>query len=305
MTAWLFRLAEKLACLLPEKAVPPMGALAGWLYGSVIRYHRKDALQAIAQCLPEIPAPERSNLVRTMYGHLGRNLIESLRLARIDDDYLARQVEWSGREHLDKVLEQGRGVLALTGHYGNWEMLAAVLPRIGYPMSIVVKEFRQPGLNRAIIESRQRFGIEVIERRNALRPCMRALASNRVLGFMLDQNMIRREGVYVDFFERLTCTSHGLAQMAALSQVPVIPISGYRGEDGRHHVRFHPAVDPPPDRKAATLRRFTQGYTRILEGFIRAHPEQWIWIHRRWRTRIISGEKDALGWDGTGDHPAA
>jgi KDO2-lipid IV(A) lauroyltransferase len=110
---------------------------------------------------------------------------------------------------------------------------------------------------------------------------------------MLDQNMTRTEGVFVDFFGRPACTTPGLAYLAAQSQAPVVPIFLLRNPDHRHTFRVLPVIDPPPDRQPDTMREYTQRYTAVLEGVIREHPDQWIWIHRRWRTQPASGSDRA------------
>lgn len=270
-----------------------LGRWLGWVYGSVIRYHRRDAFDALARSLPEIPRDERAAIVDRMYANLGMNLVELLRLGSAPDEYLRDFLSVEGEEHVRAALAQGKGVIALTGHIGNWDLLCTLSPRFGYPLTIITKEIKPPELNEYWMETRRRFGLKFVPAHNSYRKCLSALKKNELVGFILDQNMIRTEGVFVDFFGRPACTTPGLAYMAAQSGAPVLPVFAVREADGHHRIRILPALESPPDREPETIRRFTQLYTRVIEQAVQEHPDQWIWIHRRWRTVQMPGQESA------------
>jgi KDO2-lipid IV(A) lauroyltransferase len=189
---------------------------------------------------------------------------------------------------VDAILAHGKGVLILSGHVGNWELFGFKARRMGYPVHVIVKEIKGRAVDDMTVRLRERFDIGLIPRQNSYRSCVRALRDNAMIAFMLDQNMIRDEGVFVDFFDRPACTSAGLAHLSALSGIPVVPVFCFREADGSHRFRAYPAIDPPAGRDEETIREATQAYTRRIEDAIREHPDQWIWIHRRWRTRPLA-----------------
>lgn len=273
--------------------LPRAGALAlgrgfGFLFGRVLRYHRRDALDALARAFPERTPEERRRLADAMYRHLGLSGAELLWItpARMPE-FMATRFAWDGREHFDRAKAAGRGGLVLTGHIGNWELLCRATSAAGFPMSAVIKPFRSRAMTAYVDWLRKAYGVGALPRTGAYRDILRALRANQLVGFVLDQNMTRAEGVFVDFFGRPACTTTGLAHLAANTGVPVIPVFIERVGEDRHVAHILPPLDPPPDREPETLRAATRQYTRIIEDYIRAHPEQWIWIHRRWRTQPV------------------
>ena len=129
---------------------------------------------------------------------------------------------------------------------------------------------------------------------NAARACLKALRANGLVGFMLDQSRPRDQGVFVTFFGQPASTSPGLAVLSSQAKAPVIPAFIQRRSDGGHLIRVLPAIDPPSDREPATVLRYTQIYTAILEREIRAQPDQWIWLHRRWKIAPLPGDPVAV-----------
>lgn len=260
------------------------GRRAGGLLEHLIRYHRRDAFDALRRAFPGEPETRIRRIVRDMYEHLGMTLAESLRLLDEPIGQIKARIEWRGIEILERERASGRGVCLLTAHAGNWELACAVLPLFGLPVTIVAKPIRGRALAEYVRGVRTRFGLQVLPSRNSYRDCLRALRRNDLLGFVLDQNMTRYEGVFVDFFGRPACTTPGLAHIAARSGARIVPAFAERREDGRHVIHVHPPLDPPPDTEPETLRAATQEYTKRIEDHVRAFPDQWIWIHRRWRT---------------------
>ena len=276
--AWFF-------AALPESIALAVGRGLGWIYGNVIRYHRKDAIMAVERGFPDLSSAEVHQLVQRMYGNLGMNIVDMFRLSRLTDVALDEKFELFGGEYIDKALEANKGALMLNAHLGSWEMLAALSPRLGYPLSVVAKDLKGPGVNDYFNSLRSQFGVKVIPAKNAARSCLRALRNNELIGFMLDQNMIDKEGVFVDFFGKPACTTPGLAILSMQSEAPVLPIFIHRTGRGLHQINVYPPVPPPVSREKEDIRAATQEYTRIIEEEIRKYPDQWIWLHRRWRTQ--------------------
>ena len=277
-----------------------LGRGLGWVFGSVVRYRRRDAVEALARGFPDKTPREIRGIVRSMYAHLGTCFVEFCRLGRRLDEYVEDLIEWDGEERVRDAMGEGKGLLVLTGHVGNWELLGAFSRRMGHPMTVIVKRIKNAAVNDFWFAERGQFGPKYVPSRNAYRPCLAALKRNEIVGFILDQNMRRSAGIFVDFFGRPACTSPGLAYLSHQSGAAVIPVFLVRQQGGRHRVYVGPAIEPPPDRTPETIRAYTQRYTRVIENAIREHPEQWIWVHRRWRT---PPEGDASTSPATGEEP--
>ncbi len=285
MIAQVLKFISWLFSLLPLRAALAVGSGLGWFFGSVIRYHRRDAMEALAISLPNTNEAERRGIIRRMYRNLGMNVVETVRLPYVSDAYLRDNIVWESEQGVRDVLAAGKGLLVLSGHIGNFDILCTIAPRFNYPTTIITKRIKNKGLNDYWMATRARFGLKFVPAHNSYRLCLTALRKNEIIGFILDQNMIRDEGVFVDFFGRPACTTPGLAFMSAQSGAAVVPVFMIRQPNGRHLVKTLPPIPPPPDRKPETIQDYTQRYTKVIEDVVREYPDQWIWIHRRWRTR--------------------
>lgn len=225
---------------------------------------------------------ELRRLGRRSFQHVGMNLIEACRYYLRPTDVMLSRVRLEGDEHLRTAVAQGRGVLILTAHYGNWELLAAAHGLSGLPLSIVIRPLDHPLLDELAARFRRRSGAELIIKRQAVREVLQALRRQRMVGILLDQNATREEGVFVPFFGVLASTSKGLAVLALRTGAPVVPVVLRRDPDGRHCMDVGAPIPPPPDRDVAT---YTARFNQVLEATIRRAPEQWLWMHARWRTR--------------------
>lgn len=289
--AWLF-------AALPPKACMAVGRFFGFLFGRVIRYHRRDAFEALERSLPQTSKEERRGIVNRMYRNLGTNVVESLRLAGGKSDQVDEHLTVSGVEHVQEALKQEKGGLVLTAHFGNWDLLSVLTTKLGYPLTIISKDVKNEALNDFWMGMRRDFDLKIVPAHNSYRACRAALKRNGLVGFILDQNMIDKEGIFVDFFAKPACTTPGLAFMSAQSKAPVIPVFIRRVDGWQHAVEVLPPIDAPPDREEETIHAYTQRYTKIIEDEVRRHPDQWIWIHRRWRTQprpFKRGQNDAGG----------
>ena len=215
--------------------------------------------------------------------------MEILRLPCWSNDKLKNDIcIYHDIENIQNATAKGKGVLVLAAHMGNWEIGLSSASANGVDTHAVTKEIK--GTTGQYVADRMRndHGVHTIPRRNSIRDILRVLKKGGALGFVLDQNMTSDEGIFVEFFNRPACTMPGLAVIAQRSGAPVVPVQFYRDDDGiHHHVRFHPEVEweEVSDDRDENVCHNTQRYTKILEDLIREHPEQWLWMHRRWRTQ--------------------
>ena len=225
-----------------------------------------------------------------MYRHLGMNVVETFRLAKVSDAYLRDFIDWEGETHASEILKAGKGMLVLSAHMGHWDLLCSVAPRFNYPTTVITKRIKNEALNRYWMKARERFGLKFAPAHNSYRQCLSALKKNEIVAFVLDQNMTRDEGIFVDFLGKPACTTPGLAYLSAQSGAAVLPVFVLRRPGGRHLIKALPPIPPPPDRKPETIREYTQRYTQIIADMVRQHPDQWIWIHRRWKTVPLAAD---------------
>ncbi len=291
MIVGLLRFFSWLFAAMPMRAALATGRGLGRFFGAVVPRNRTRAMENLTRCFPDKSRPECSAIMWRMFANLGMNTVEMLRwLGGRDEEMKSRMVIENEAEGA-RVLAGGRGAVALTAHVGNWDLMGMWAASL-FPLTIISKEIKNESLNRFWMEKRKSAKVKIVPAHNSYRQCLRVLKDNECLGFILDQNMIRREGIFVDFFGRPACTTPGLALLAAHAQSPVVPVFMIREADGRHRMKILPALPPPPDRKPESLAAATQQYTKIIEDVIRAFPDQWIWMHRRWRTQPLPVENE-------------
>ena len=264
--------------------------LLGGFFGCLLRlfgFRKRIVDLQLAAALPDQTDAERCGLRNRIYRHFGRLLVEILSFPRIKPASLAKHVEWHGLENIDTALAKGKGVCLLTGHLGCWEVPGIALAAKGYNFRAIGKEMKSKAGETFRVMLRDENGVATIPRRGSIRDILRGLKGNGIIAFVLDQNMTSDEGEFVEFFGHQACTMTNLAVIAQRTGAAVIPGYTWRDEKGCHHCIVLPEVDLVPvdgDSHAAILEN-TQRFSRILEDMIREHPEQWLWIHKRWRTR--------------------
>jgi len=240
---------------------------------------RRRTLDHLALALPGLDAAARRRIGRASFAHFGAMLAECLWLGGRDGAEVLRRVAFEGWPELERGRAAGRPLVVLTGHCGNWELLAAALNQRGLGMAVVARELDDPGLQSSLLGLRARFGTRTIVRGapGAARELLRTLRAGGALGMLIDQDT-KVEGVWVDFFGRPAWTPVGAADIARRLGAAVVPVFIERREDGSHLARVEPALDLPADPVAAT-----QAMTAAIEAQVRRVPEQWVWMHRRWR----------------------
>jgi len=197
-----------------------------------------------------------------------------------------RSVTVDGIENLEAVMRAHRRALVLTAHLGNWELLSVAHRLARYPLTIVTRPLDSRGLNALAARLRERAGVEMVDKRDAVRPVLRALAAGRLVGILLDQNTARHEGVFVPFFGHLASTSKSVAVLALRTGTPVLPIFTLREEGGCHRVIVGNVVPTPSGLASAEgIVEMTRRCTLVIEEAVRMRPDQWLWMHARWRTR--------------------
>lgn len=285
VTVLFIRSIAALIRLFPYSALARIGAGLGCFLGRVVRHRRRLVLDTLARCLPERTPDERARIADRMYRHLATLALECLYFSGSHADKFADHLDIIGREHIEAIRARGGGALALMGHIGNWELMGLAAATLWKPVNVVVKTMGDKSVNNYWRASREKMGLHLLPSADAARDCLKALRRKEAVALILDQNMRRHRGIFVDFFGQPANTTPGLAVLSAISRTPVLPIYMIRKATGRHEFHALPPIEPPPDRSEESIRAATQQYTTTLQDIIRAHPEQWTWLHKRWRTK--------------------
>ncbi|MEM7479956.1 MAG: lysophospholipid acyltransferase family protein [Acidobacteriota bacterium] len=274
---------------LPWSVAQRIGRGIGSLTWHLGRRDRRRALEHLAIAYPEQSEDERIALARACFRHHGTTLAELLHLRHRNWRQLASHIVCEGWEHIAEARRRGQSVLIVSGHCGNWEMLAALTngrgrdlpPDQQLALSVIARSWNEPNLNRIMVDLRRRFGSETIERGqpDSARRLLGVLRRGDALALLIDQDT-DVDGVWVPFFGRLAFTPSAAAKLGRRPKVAVIPTFSERLADGRHRVTFRPPVDLPQDEREGTAR-----LTAEIERQVRKCPEQWVWMHRRWRRR--------------------
>ncbi len=242
-------------------------------------------------------------LYRRMFRHFGRMVFEVPHILRMTGRNQERYVRFENEHHLLDALAMGRGVLILTGHFGNWELFSAAFTLRYNGGGIVVRPVDSPAVNRLLEDLRGRFGAEIIPKQKGMRRILGALRQGKAVGILLDQNVDWYEGAFVPFLGRRACTNKGLALLALRTGAPVIPAFPVRRPDGGYVAAFEPPLGLSiSGDKRRDAEDNTALFTSVIERYVRAHPDHWFWFHRRWKTlpycRIPRSHGGAPGPDG-------
>lgn len=239
---------------------------------------RQVAVRNLALAMPgEAPGP----IVDGVFRSIARLLVSFARFPSIRRDNAAQWIRCEGFEHYERAKREGRGVLFATAHFGNWELSAYAHALLAEPMNVVVRPLDNPLIDRLVERRRSLSGNRLIFKKDYARAILKALAANEAVGVLIDQNASADTGVFVDFFGVPACAGVGFAKLAARSGAAVIPGFAIWSEtEQRYVLRFYPPVQMTGD-----AARDTQALQAQLESVIREYPDQWLWIHRRWKTR--------------------
>jgi Kdo2-lipid IVA lauroyltransferase/acyltransferase len=273
------------------RSLSPDGARAfgralGGLAHRLDRRHREVALRNMALALPEIPEAERRLRVRACFRHFGAALCDAISSTRYGARDLCHRCSLVGWENLEEAERRGKGTFILSAHLGFWELVPPMIGLTRGRMDTVFRPADNPWLDREVRALRERCGNAVIPKRGAARKMLEVLRSGGRVGILIDQRVQEKEGIQVPFFGRPALTSPVLARLSLRTGAAVVPITCYPEPRGRYRIVVRPAILPPEgedgDEAVAAL---TRRYLEVAEEDIRAHPEMWLWMHRRWDER--------------------
>jgi KDO2-lipid IV(A) lauroyltransferase len=288
---------------IPFSVAQFIGKMAGTLAFMVPMSRKKVALENILCSFDGMMTrTEARKLLRKVYLHFGQMFLEVPHAMRLSPQNIHKYVVFDSEQNLRDALAKGKGVLALTGHFGNWELMAAAVAMHFGNSSVVARPLDFKPADQLMIDLRSRYGSEIIPARRGMRHLIRAARRNKIIGILLDQNVDWYDGTFVDFLGRPACVNKGLALLALKTGAPVIPFFSVRDKSGRYRIIIgkEVALIRTGD-KTRDIEDNTALFTSIIESYVRKYPHHWFWFHKRWKTRNCCEIQN--GMQETGDTP--
>lgn len=289
MGSLIIGLLSRLFCALPLGWGMAVGTALGWLWYHVLPVRRALAHRQVQDALgPGVTRARRRHIVRASFVNLTQMAIEGLRNPVLNAALSRRTVERVDFHILDALLARGRGVIAVSAHMGNFELLGTSQTVRGYAINAIFKDIGAKSVAQFWRRSRQRSGLGQIPPRNARGLIAEALGRNEVVAFLIDQHLAPYRSIVCTFFGMPAATTPAPVRFALQTGAPIMPLFIARtGRWGKHVVRVMPefVLEFPYGDEAANLGHNTQRLNDLVEGWIRAYPEQWLWAHRRWKVR--------------------
>lgn len=277
-----------------------------WLIGRVIGRltyifdirHRRVGTRNLRRVYPDLTSREIRSRLRAVYDHLGKVMVEMIRAPRMfdrigrsivgreDGTSVSRYLTLVNFNKVEEACRNGRGVIFVTAHLGNWELTGAAMALLGLPLHSVARTMDNPLLDRYITRLREVRGQSILKKHGSIREALSLLKSGHRLGIIVDQNA-PVDNVFVDFLGEKAAVTRGVASLAVKADSVVFPGFSYRANNSPHHVVVagNPIEAPEEGDREEKIRWITQQYTKVIEGWIRKYPDQWLWIHNRWKTR--------------------
>jgi KDO2-lipid IV(A) lauroyltransferase len=274
--------------LLPEKFSLWVGRQMGKGMYYLDFGHRKVAIQNLHLAFGrEKPEEEIRSIAKKNFQNLGMSAIEFFRIPKMDVETFKKKVKIEGMEEVQKILKNGKGILLLLSHLGNWELMGLMSKVLGDPIAVIARPIKKnKWVNDMVAEVRKEAGLEVIPTEKASQKVIRALSENRLVGILIDQRAKKSEGVWVDFFGKKAPSTPALAVLAMRTGTPVLPVFMIRNGYRKHRLLIKEPlqlVDTGNIKKDVETN--TQLMNHALESIVRQYPDQWFWVHRRWERK--------------------
>jgi KDO2-lipid IV(A) lauroyltransferase len=272
---------------LPRNAARRAGAALGFLAWCVLPNLRRTGLRNLELAFPQMPPEERLRLLRRVYRHLGWQLGEFCQMPRYTRENTRDLIRYEGLDHYLAASQRGKGVLIVTGHLGAWELSSFWHSLMGHPMTMVIRRLDNPRVDKLVNDIRCLHGNRVVHKDDFARGLLQAMRRGDTVGILMDTNMTPPQGVFVPFFGVPACTASGLARVALRTGAAVLPgFLVWEPAEDKYVLHFDeqiPLIATGDDEHDVLAN--TAQFTAAIEVFIRRYPDQWLWVHRRWKTR--------------------
>ncbi|MCG3172788.1 MAG: Lipid A biosynthesis lauroyltransferase [Myxococcota bacterium] len=284
----LLELTARVLALLPWSSAEKIGEIIGWAWFYLVPIRRGLVKRQLREAFGENLDSEQTNAIaRECIRNTARSAFTMLKLSTMDRGQITDLVATEGLEHYENARALGRGVLVLTLHIGHWDLFCCAQAARGSPLTIVTRRLKSAAVDRFWMETRARFGLRLVSRGGqAARELTAALKRNEAVGYILDQHAPGRDGVITPFFGRPAATSSGLARLAWMTGAPVLPAYCLYEAPGRYRAVVMPALQLVESQdRARFVAANTALFAQVIESIVRQHPDQWLWLHRRWKVK--------------------
>jgi KDO2-lipid IV(A) lauroyltransferase len=259
-----------------------LGALSYWLWPRL----RRVGMFNLQLAFPDWSERQRRRTIYRLFQNFGRMLADYSHFPHWNRDNIERLIIYDGFENYARAQSQGRGLLFLTAHFGNWELGSFAHGIYGYPCQFVVRELDNPLIDQLVNRYRCRSGGKSIDKSGFARGVLRAFAAGQAVGVLIDQNMVLNEGAFVDYFGIPACTTTGPARIARKTGVPIVlGLVIWDAKLNKYRLRFDAVEWITRANPEEEIVANTANFTRLIEEYVRRYPDQWLWVHRRWKTR--------------------
>jgi KDO2-lipid IV(A) lauroyltransferase len=282
--AWLI---IKVLGILPRPLARATAISLAWIVYFLHPRLRWVGLRNLALAFPEKNKSERARILRGQFTSLGRQLAEVCHFPKYTLENISQVIVYHGFENYERAFARGKGVLFLTAHFGGWELSAFTHSMHGHWMHVVMRPMDNVYLDHMIRQYRTMHGNTVVDKDDFIRGLLAAMKKGEVVGILMDTNMTPPQGIFVDFFGTPACTASGLARIALRTDAAVVPtFTIWDPVLRKYRLLFDPAVELiRTGNDEADITSNTQMFTKIIEDYVRRYPDQWLWVHRRWKTR--------------------
>ncbi|MFH1904553.1 MAG: lysophospholipid acyltransferase family protein [bacterium] len=270
---------------LPRSLMLFLGNILGDFTFYILRIRRKQVFKNLKFAFGNQKSDiELKKIARETYKNLGKTLLEFLQLPRMNGTRIRRIVDTSQLCKIGHILEKGEGAILLGAHFGNWELLGAAFGLLGYPINAIGRLSDNRKIGNTIDRYRRLVGMKVIQKNDPIRKVFRALSNNELVAILMDQNT-RKDMVFTDFFGSPAATAKGIAVFALRTGAPVVPAFIVR--ERKHHriLIGNPIYAHSSENSDSDIQKYTAQFSKVIESYIRQYPDQWFWLHNRWKTQ--------------------
>ncbi len=287
----IFKLFKTFLYLIPRRFCISIGKICGFFYFYLDRKRKRIALTNLSLAFPNKPFNFRRKIALKSFIHFGMILFDLIKISTMKNEKINSIFDMEGEENIIKAKSQGKGVLLFTAHFGNWEIAPKIISRLG-KLNVIARPLDNPLLEKELLKFRNKLGSKVIYKKEASRKVLSALKNKEMVAILIDQNVLRSEGIFVDFFGKKASTTPSLAAFHLRTGAPLVPVFCLPINRNKYkiHIRV-PFQIPRSKSHDGDILQITQKCTKIIEREIRENPSFWLWFHERWKTRPEREEK--------------
>jgi Kdo2-lipid IVA lauroyltransferase/acyltransferase len=272
--------------IIPYRLRIKIGGYMGLIIYYLYKRRRDIAFENICGSFPDLSTDRHNELCRNSFRHFGISITEFIQLIRFSDKFMDKYISIEGEGYIKEALAKGNGIIGISPHMGNWEFIAAYVASKGYPLSVIMKRQSNPYVNNLIAGLRRSFSMQLIYKSSAGFSALKALKQNRIVAFVADQDA-GKNGIFIDFLGRPASTAQGPARFAVACKSPVMIFIGVREKNGKLKIIITPELEFDYIKKNSheNIYNNTKKWSEKIEESIKKYPEQYFWMHRRWKTK--------------------